>query len=260
MDPYLERPRFWRGFHNGLVFATQAALNAVLPAGFAANYEERVLILPPERPVYPDVIAVERPSDASVRAGAGGIAVLEASAPHGVLIAHPEEVHEGFIEIRAADDWERIVTIIEFLSPTNKAAGSEGREEYLQKQKEVLESDTHLLEIDLLRGGLHTVSAPLEGLRQRGRWDYLVCLHRSTRRYHYEYWFNTIREPLPPVRVPLTGDFPDVALDLQAIFNQAYDAGPYRRMVDYRQEPPIPLEGEDAAWMDARLREKGLRP
>ena len=53
-----------------------------------------------------------------------------------------------------------MVTTIEVLSPRNKTAGSEGRKLYRQKQREILSSDTHLLEIDLLRAGQHTVAAP----------------------------------------------------------------------------------------------------
>jgi len=258
VDPYLENPLYWRGFHNGLITFTTAALNAVLPAGFAANYEERVYVIPPERSLYPDVLVLHRPSDLPAPGG-GATAVAEPGAPHGILTAYPEEMHEGFVEVRSAEDWDQVVTIIEVLSPTNKAAGSVGREEYLQKQVEILRSETHLLEIDLLRRGMHTVAAPLEGLRRRDRWDGLICLHRSTRRYDYGFWFIRIQEPLPLVRVPLTPGVPDILLDLQPIYDRAYDAGPYLRRVSYRDDPPIPLEGDDAEWADALLREKGLR-
>lgn len=260
MDPYLETPRFWYGFHNGLIFNIQAILNAELPEGFAANYEERVLIIPPEHSMRPDVLIKESLPPSSPAKTGGATAVVDAGAPHGVIIAYPDEIREGFIEIRTADEAERVIAVIEVLSPTNKYAGGVGREEYLRKQRQLLQSATHLMEIDLLRGGEHTVAAPREGLRQRGKWDYLVCLHRSTQRYHFAYWFNTLRERLPFVRVPLTEDIPDVVLDLQVAFDRAYDAGPYRRLIDYRKEPPIPLNEEEAAWADALLREKGLRP
>jgi hypothetical protein len=260
MDPYLESPQFWRGFHNGLIFVIQAALNAVLPPGFAANAEERVYLIPPERSIYPDMMVTQRLPELPPRAQGGSVAVVGSETAHGILTAYPEEIHEPFIEIRSTTNWDRIVTIIEVLSPANKAAIGEGRAEYRQKQAEILRSETHLLEIDLLRGGQHTVAAPLEGLRQRGRWDYLICLHRATNRYHFEYWFNRVSEPLPQVSVPLTADVSDVPLDLQPLLERAYDAGPYRRLADYRQDPPLPLEGEAVVWMDALLREKGLRP
>lgn len=152
-----------------------------------------------------------------------------------------------------------MVTVIEFLSPANKTPGNRGREEYLQKQSELLDSETNLLEIDLLRFGAHTVAAPLQSLWEKESWDYLVCLHESWRRNAYLYWPISLRQPLPRVRVPLTQEVSAVVLNLQKVFEQAYDDGPYATRMDYRSDPPIPLTGEDAAWMDALLREKGLR-
>jgi hypothetical protein len=64
---------------------------------------------------------------------------------------------------------------------------------------------------------------------------------------------------LPRVRVPLTGEHPDVILDLQAAFDHTYDAGPYKRRVDYRQEPDPPLSDADAAWAAELLTKKGVR-
>ena len=259
MDPYLENPLYWRGFHNGFITFMTAELNAVLPEGFAANYEERVYVIPPERSIYPDLMVLHRPSERTVSAG-GVTAIVEPGAPHGILTAYPEEIREGFVEVRSADDWNQVVAIIEVLSPANKAAGSVGREEYLQKQGEVLHSEAHLLEIDLLRKGVHTIAAPLERLRQQGEWDGLICLHRSNKPYQYEYGFSRLREPLPSVRVPLTPELPDVLLDLQEIYDRAYDTGPYSRRIDYRQDPLLPLSGDEATWANALLHAKGLRP
>jgi len=59
--------------------------------------------------------------------------------------------------------------------------------------------------------------------------------------------------------VPLTEGVAEVRLNLQTVFDQAYDAGPYRRRVDYRAAPAIPLDEEEAAWMDALLQAKSLR-
>ena len=47
-----------------------------------------------------------------------------------------------------------VVTVLETLSPANKRPGGDGRREYLKKREEVLQSPSHLVEIDLLRGGL----------------------------------------------------------------------------------------------------------
>lgn len=122
-----------------------------------------------------------------------------------------------------------------------------------------MRSQTHLIEIDLLRAGEHTVAPPLELLLQRGPWDYLVSLHRSGEENRYEVWGIPLRQRLPRIRVPLAGDDPDVVLDLQAVFDRCYDQGAYARRLDYRREPPTPLKEDDAAWANALLRERGLR-
>jgi hypothetical protein len=260
MDPYLEDPVYWRGAHNGFIAFMMEVLNATLPPAFAANIEERLYVVPSDRSIYADLTVRKRRAEIPDRAGVGTAPVADFADPPGVLSLDPVEMHEWFVEIQTVSDENRVVTIIEVLSHANKAAGSEGREIYLKKQREVLHSAVHLIEIDLLRSGVHTVAAPRDRLLEFGTWDYLVCLHRSTRRWDYEFWMNTIRQRLPRIRVPLTEGVPDVVLDLQAAFDRCYDAGPYRRSVDYRREPSPPLTGDDAAWADALLREKGLRP
>src|SRR5262249_34097765 len=59
-----------------------------------------------------------------------------------------------------------------------------------------------------------------------------------------------LREPLPCIAVPLKEGEPEVLLDLQDIFDRAYDTGPYRRgAVDYAGPVPAPaLDEQDAAW------------
>ncbi len=260
MDPYLENPAYWRGVHTSLITYMAGVLNATLPPAYAASVDVRCYVVPAERSIYPDVAVLRRPGEWATREAGGGAAVAESATPTGVLVLYPEEMREPFIEIVEVGGTERVVTAIEILSPANKAAGSEGRELYLQKQREVLGSETHLLEIDLLRSGMHTVAAPENRLRAIGAWDYLICLHRSMQRYEYAFWMNGVRERLPLVQVPLTDDQPDVILDLQAVFDRCYDEGAFARRVDYRRDPSPPLAGGDAAWADALLREKGLRP
>lgn len=152
------------------------------------------------------------------------------------------------------------MTVMEVLSPSNKTAGSQGWEPYPIKQREVLENETHLIEIDLLRSGKPTVGVPHEALLQKGlRWDYLVCLHRARKGRHYEVWPFTVRQRLPRISVPLAEGDPDVILDLQAVFDRCYDEGAYARRLDYRREPAIPLEGDNAEWATGLLRERRLR-
>ena len=90
---------------------------------------------------------------------------------------------QSFLEIRRRRGKEvQIVTSIEILSPSNKKAGNPGREKFLEKQRKTLESETHLVEIDLLRGGTHTLAVPRDLVKaQAGPFDYLVSIHRFDR-------------------------------------------------------------------------------
>ena len=65
-------------------------------------------------------------------------------------------------------DDRSIVAVIEVISPANKTVGSVGRANYLQKRQEVIDSDTHLVEIDLLRAGAWVFARDGSGSRLRG--------------------------------------------------------------------------------------------
>ena len=56
------------------------------------------------------------------------------------------------------------------------------------------------------------------------------------------------------IAVPLLPGDPDVALDLQAVFDRTYDEGPYERAVRYDMatvEPALPPH--QIEWVKARL-------
>jgi hypothetical protein len=188
---------------------------------------------------------------------------LNRSLPPGYVAAFGERVfvagpdRDIFVEVRALAEDQRVVTTLEVLSPRNKTAGSEGRQLYRQKQREILASDTHLLEIDLLRSGQHTVAAPREALLRRRPYHYLVSLSRGNRRHECEVWGIPLASRLPRVRVPLSGTDPDVSLDLQDVFQRVYEAGAFARVLDYSQPPTILLGKADAEWTEGRLRNSG---
>ena len=257
MDPYLESRFLWHGFHGFLIGEITEDLNAGLPPGLAANAEERVYIAPFERSIIPDihVAAVGRDALEIQRR----TAVLDRTADHGIIAAYPEEEQELFIAIRSLENWDEIVTIIEILSPSNKREGSVGRSAYLAKQRDTLYSKTNLMEIDLLRSGAHTAAAPKEELDRRGAWHNLIVVHRPANAWHFEYWFNHLQNPLPEVKVPLTEGLADFDLNLQAAFDRAYDKGPYKRRIDYRQDPPGDFDEPTLRWIDQWLKERGMR-
>jgi Protein of unknown function (DUF4058) len=260
MDPYLEHPALWPGVHQRFITYVGDALNTVLPTHYVADIGERLYIVQPERSIYPDVVILEHPSAQPPKEQSGVATAAMVSDPPWVITYHPVEMREVFIEILSVADESRVITVIEVLSPSNKTAGSAGRQLYLTKQQGLFDSQTHLIEIDLLRRGEHTVVAPRERLLRRGNWDYLVCLHRGAQGNRCEVWPIMLRQSLPRIRVPLADGDPDVVLDLQAIFKRCYDEGAYARRLDYRREPTPLLEGDDAVWADQVLRTGGLRP
>jgi hypothetical protein len=263
MDPYLEEPARWPGVHQLLLSRAVTELNVLLPQRYVANLGERLYVAQPNRSVYPDVFVVEHPPPprAPRNPESGGIATMVmVSDPPLVLTVEPIQHREVFVEILPVGDEGRVVTFLEVLSPSNKSAGSPGRELYLSKQQQVLASPTHLIEIDLLRRGEPTTAAPLDRLIEHGPWDYLVSLHRGGQAGRFEVWPILLRQRLPRIRVPLADGDPDVVLDLQTLLDRVYDDGAYARRIDYRRHPVAPLTRADADWADALLRERGLRP
>ena len=71
------------------------------------------------------------------------------------------------MEIRDPTRGHKLITLIEILSPSNKRSGPD-REAYAGKQREVLESDASLIELDLLRGGRRVLTdLPLAAMIER---------------------------------------------------------------------------------------------
>ena len=126
------------------------------------------------------------------------------------------------------------------------------------KQNEVLSSDVHLVEVDLLRGGLHVLAVPLTRSYEFGDYDYLTNVNRAEgRRERFEVYPTLLANRLPRIRIPLADDDPDVALDVQAVLAQVYEAGSYAHLIDYGRPCKPPLQGREAAWAEELIREAG---
>ena len=101
------------------------------------------------------------------------------------MVALPNEpLRHHFVEIRDASRGHALVTLIEIASPTNKRPGPD-RRAYEAKRREILDSDTSLIELDLLRGGQPLIARPLvieAAARLEPRPDYLVAVNRAWKR------------------------------------------------------------------------------
>ena len=151
-----------------------------------------------------------------------------------------------------------MVTVIEFLSPTNKSPGA-NREQYLRKQRDVSASSANLVEIDLNRFGTHTLAFPMEHIKPRGRTGYMVCVRRATCKHKAEVYPLPLWQRLPAIRIPLRPKDKDVPLDLQALVEQCYRNGAYDGTLDYSVDPDPPLLGAEKDWAEKHLVEIGLR-
>ncbi len=262
MDPYLEDPVRWPDVHQSLITYIRDELQPDLRPRYYARIGERVYILQPPHALYPDVMITRQPRAVREPVPAYGAAVAEvetevmADAP--VLVTLPPVEHrEPYVEIVHAAGGE-VVTVIEVLSPANKAPG-EGHRLYRRKQQELLDTPIHLVEIDLLSTGLHTVVLAEESRADLPPHRYLICVRRGPERHHFEAYPIPLSKRLPRMRIPLKEPDPDVVLDVQAVLDRCYDNGGYADLIDYHRPPSAPLSPEEAAWVDGLLRGKGLR-
>jgi hypothetical protein len=255
MDPYLEEAELWPGFHASLIVYIRNQLQPLLRPRYVASIEERVYLEGPDRQIIPDIRVHQQRPNASRTAVAAAPGVL----PIRVRVP-PLDVHETYVAVLDLRDSQRVVTVLEVVSPTNKYAGP-GRRSYRAKQREVLRGSPHLVEIDLLRAGPHVLAVPESAARSRADYDYLVCVNRAREpRDEYELYPCRLRDRLPPIGIPLAGSDPDVALDLQAVAAQGYEDGAYAERLSY-DRPCVPaLRAEDQAWADQLIAQARARP
>src|SRR5712675_2308557 len=84
MDPFLEDPAFWEGFHDVLITECMYQIENALPNGYISNVKERAEVISADDPaakVYVPDIGVAREIPRRRRSkgapGGGGVAVAE---------------------------------------------------------------------------------------------------------------------------------------------------------------------------------------
>ena len=238
MDPFLESPHLWPDVHHSLTTVICNQIQNQLLDKYMA--------------VIAPCVALEK---LNITSWPKATYATEAnSAPLQDTATMEVPTRYARLEIRTVEDGV-LITAIEVLSPANKRPGADGADAYEKKRQELFRSEAHLLEIDLLRNG------------QRPRFattlpdnPYFVFLGRAEYRPQFDVWPLSLRETIPRIPVPLRRPDPDVVLDLTAALQQIYTNARYERRINYRDNPPPPaLSEEDATWLDAHLRERGLR-
>jgi hypothetical protein len=266
MDPYLESPDWFPGLHSSLITFMKGALQRSLPGSYYAESDQRVWLEYSQRPMEPDVEIVH-PAPKRRKRRRGDLAVLPESREGGPLVVTVETIEDGpfkelYLEIRQRRGQDvQVVTSIEVLSPTNKKSDHPAHEKYVEKQRKTLNSETHLVEIDLLRGGTYTLAVPRNLVKARaGGFDYLVSIHRFNRPQEFLVYPIGLAQRLPVIDIPLLPGDADVTLDLQEVFHQAYDVGPYRKGVVYGKDPIVPrLTPDQSKWAADWLKQHGRR-
>lgn len=244
MDPFIENQE-WEDFHTTFNTAIREQLLPEIEPRYVVRVERRVYVehlsdqpLPSRSP---DVAVLLTESDADANRPSGS-ASSTTIAPVECELPMPEERRETLLVIRECESME-VVTVVETLSPANKRNGDE-RRQYLMKREAVLESQSNLVELDLLRGGPRLPSRnPLPAA------DYYAIVSRPYRRPKADVYAWTMQQALPTVPVPLKGNDPDVMLNLQSVFAIVYERARYDLTIDYH----TPLTDVDQAWLNGLL-------
>jgi hypothetical protein len=247
MDPYLESPAFWSDFHARFINYWCEALSDRLADHYEARIDERVNLVEvqPEkiRRFEPDVAITQGPRSPGATSAASGVATLE---PVVVPLLIEEETRETYIQVLHRRD-RTLVAVLELLSPSNKEEPD--RSTYLARRNTLLHRDVHVVELDLLLKGQRI---PLGAAYPAG--DYFALVADATRRPNCDVYHWTMRQPLPPIPIPLRRPDPAVWIDLAAVFAITYERGRYARSLDYSQPPPISLRGDELTWALERAR------
>jgi hypothetical protein len=249
MDPYLER--YWPSVHTQLVASATRTLNRVLPEELVARPEERLAIATEDD--LENVRTLVADSSISERSPRNEAALNSLTAPF-TLVLDFEPGTERYIKILARGD--RLITVIEFLSPSNKT--SEGLEQYIHKRNELLDAGVHVVEIDLVRKGnwrelLEPHICPAEAVA-----EYRAVIRLGERRgVSYVYpW--PIRQPLKPIPIPLRPSDAEIMLDVQQLLNDVYVEDRYGKTIDYSKPPRPPLSAETVGWAGELLKARGI--
>jgi hypothetical protein len=234
MNPYFEQPGVWRGFHTSFLVKLMDRLSTAADPRYFVSVEES-LYIEHQRPRRRELFAV---ADAAVTEGDAGGAVVTAPVTARVPMGAIKRKHR-WLTVRDTASRE-VVTVIELLSPSNKAAGDD-REQYLRKRLRILRSAAHLVEIDLLRGGERM---PADDAPES---DYRILVSRRPARPNAAVWPVGLRDPLPLVPIPLRTGEPELVADLKPLLDAVYDGATYRRRL-YSSPPDPPLAPADADW------------
>lgn len=255
MDPFIEACGLWEDFHVHLIDEISRSLADRVPDRYIVRSGERNYL-----EFADEAVIKQRPFKPNVTINALTESALLAE--ESVAVAEPgeltmrayieEEFREPFVEILDGDSDSRLVTCIEILSPSNKRPHSTGWEQYLRKRRGLLQGGkTHLVEIDLLRGG--------ERMPMADPWPtspYTILIARAAHTPLCKVRPAYFRQAVTAIPVPLLKPDPDLSVELQPMIDAIYTRYKYWRSIDYAKPIAPPLTAQETAWLQERLRER----
>ena len=234
MNPYLESPYRWPEIHTWLIVELARTLNPQLKPKYRAAVETRI---------YTDSVLVGI-ADAAVfekpNISPKGASIAIATKPERVTVPMMSEITERYLEIRERET-QRVLTVIEVLSPANKRAG-QGRKKYLEKRQNILDSRTHLVEIDLLRKG-----EPMP-LCEEQKAAYQILVSRARERPIADRYAFDLQAPIPKFSIPLDSEDIEPVISLKELLNRISQDSGIDESIDYSVQPQPELSEEDFLW------------
>lgn len=221
MDPYLEAEGLWPAFQHQFVLC----LYQMLLPGLVDRYRARVC----QRHYRTEQVLFT-----SIRR---------------------EDHSEDYLEIRRRGDG-RLVTVLEIVSPANKTT-DQGRAAYLVKRREARSQGASIVEIDLVLQGRPLLDYSRESLPEC---DYVISVTRASQPDPFEVFHSTLQTRLPRFRLPLASDESDIVFDLHTAFARCYDQEGFAERIDYRGDPPTPLDDRDRLWLRELLAKRRPDP
>lgn len=250
----MEAATLWPGFHHLLADELVAQLNARIGPKYFSDVEVRTVLqdvaIGTSQTVLPDAAVVASTGPWVPLGGAPVATVERVKAPILRPVPMPEPVRLRSVRIYLTET-QRLVTVIEALSPINKRRG-EGWAAYRRKRARLLRSPVHLVEIDLRRGGRRpgweVAEPPLDT-------DYVLVVNRATEAADNDerisgLWPIALSDTLPTIPIPLLPPDSDALIDFGLVLRNVYQRAGYEWRVDYTGPVPAPeLRAPMVVWL-----------
>jgi hypothetical protein len=257
MDPYLESR--WSDVHAKMIGFIGEALQPLLPRDLRARAEERLLV---EAESDQDAGSGEYRSDVAViETSRGSMAPAAKGAANAALVdpviitRFPTPTLDRWVQIVDVSNGNRVITVIEILSPWNKLALRLNRH-YLRKLEDYARAGVSVVEIDLLRAPHRGRMAVTEAdIPPERRAPYIACVRLGWEPETWRAYPMPFRDPLPAIPIPLRQTDLEILLELQPIIDRIYVAGGHDD-IDYTKPPEPALPDADAAWAVELLQQR----